>query len=104
MQLRRAQIVLATGRTVGRPLCLLLLAEVLEHAGQVDEGLRVMAEALVAIEASGRYELLAEAYRLQGVLLLQQAVPAPPGRSLFPPGPDRCPSPAGPSPGSCALL
>jgi predicted ATPase len=33
-----------------------------------------MAEALVAIEASGRYELLAEAYRLQGALLLRQAV------------------------------
>ena len=45
------------------------------HTGQVDEGLCVMAEALVAIEASGRYELLAEAYRLQGALLLRQAVP-----------------------------
>ena len=68
---------LSDGADDGWPLCLLLLAEVLEHAGQVDEGLRVMAEALVAIEASGRYELLAEAYRLQGVLLLQQAGPAP---------------------------
>ena len=47
----------------------------MEHTGQVDEGLRVMAEALVAIEASERYELLAEAYRLQGALLLRQAVP-----------------------------
>ena len=73
----RAGNCLSDGADVGWPLCLLLLAEVLEHAGQVDAGLRVMAEALVAIEASGRYELLAEAYRLQGVLLLQQAVPAP---------------------------
>jgi predicted ATPase len=30
---------------------------------------------LVAIEASRRYELLAEAYRLQGALLLRQTVP-----------------------------
>ena len=78
VQLRQGmEIVLATGQTMVRPLCLVLLAEVLEHTGQVDAGLRVMAEALVAIEASGRYELLAEAYRLQGVLLLQQAGPAP---------------------------
>ena len=75
VQLRQGMAdVLATGQTLGRPLCLVLLAEAMEHTGQVDEGLRVMAEALVAIEASGRYELLAEAYRLQGALLLRQAV------------------------------
>jgi predicted ATPase len=66
---------LATGQTLVRPLCLGLLAEAMESTGQVDEGLRVIAEALVAIEASGRDELLAEAYRLQGVLRLRQAVP-----------------------------
>jgi predicted ATPase len=65
---------LATGQTLLQPLCLVLLAEAMEHTGQVDEGLRVMAEALVAIEVSGRYELLAEAYRLQGALLLRRAV------------------------------
>ena len=43
----------------------------MQHTGQGDEGLRVIAEALVAIEASGRYELLAEAYRLQGSLMLR---------------------------------
>jgi predicted ATPase len=76
VQLRQGmEVVLATGQTLARPLCLLLLAEVMEHIGQVDEGLRVMAEVLVAIEASGRYDLLAEAYRLQGALLLRQAVP-----------------------------
>jgi DNA-binding winged helix-turn-helix (wHTH) protein/predicted ATPase len=75
VQLRQGMAgVLATGQTVVRPLCLLLLAEAMEHTGQVDEGLGVMAEALVAIEASGRYELLAEAYRLHGALLLHQAV------------------------------
>jgi predicted ATPase len=75
VQLRQGMAgALATGQTLVRPLCLVLLAEAMEHTGQVDEGLRVMAEALVAIEASGRYELLAEAYRLQGALLLRQAV------------------------------
>jgi DNA-binding winged helix-turn-helix (wHTH) protein/predicted ATPase len=73
-QLRQGMAgVVATGQTLARPLCLLLLAEALAHTGQVDEGLRVMAEALVAIEASGRYELLAEAYQLHGALLLRQA-------------------------------
>jgi predicted ATPase len=47
----------------------------MERAGQVAEGLRLLAETLAALEASGRGDLLAEAYRLQGVLLLQQAVP-----------------------------
>ena len=39
------------------------------------EGLRLLAEALAAFEASGRGDLLAEAYRLQGELLLRQAIP-----------------------------
>jgi predicted ATPase len=75
VQLRQGMAgALATGQTLTQPFCLILLAEAMEHAGRVDEGLRVMAEVLVAIEASGRYELLAEAYRLQGALLLRQAV------------------------------
>jgi predicted ATPase len=78
MQLRQGMAgALATGQTLARPLCLVLLAEAMESTGQVDEGLRVLAEALVAIEASGRYELLAEAYRLQGALLRRQTVPEP---------------------------
>ena len=39
------------------------------------EGLRLLAEALTALEASGQGDLLAEAYRLQGELLLRQARP-----------------------------
>ena len=66
---------MATGQTLSRPLCLVLLAEAAGHAGQVEEGLRLLAEALAAFEASGRGDLLAEAYRLQGELLLHQAVP-----------------------------
>jgi predicted ATPase len=67
--------VLAIGVTVLRPVCLVLLAEAAAHTGQVAEGLRLLAEALAAFEAGGQGDLLAEAYRLQGVLLLQQAVP-----------------------------
>src|SRR5262249_1708003 len=53
------------------PLCLVLLAEAAGHAGQVAEGLRLLVEALAAFEESGRGDLLTEAYRLQGELLLQ---------------------------------
>jgi predicted ATPase/class 3 adenylate cyclase len=67
--------VVAVGTTVSRPFCLVLLAETAGQAGQVAEGLRLLAEALVALEASGRGDLLAEAYRLQGEFLLRQAPP-----------------------------
>jgi predicted ATPase len=66
--------VLATGQTLAQPFCLLLLAEVAVQVGQIEEGLRLVSEALAAFEKSGRGDLLAEAYRLHGVLLLHQAV------------------------------
>jgi predicted ATPase len=56
--------VLATGQELNRPLWLVLLAEAAGHVGQVEEGLRLLTEALAAFEASGRGDLLAEAYRL----------------------------------------
>jgi predicted ATPase len=68
---------LATGQTLARPFCLVPLAEALGHTGQVAEGLRLLAEVLADLEASGQGYQLAEAYRLQGALLLQQAVPEP---------------------------
>jgi len=75
-QLRQALAAfVATGQGLARPLCLVLLAEAVGHAGQVAEGLRLLAEALTAFEISGRGDLLAEAYRLQGELLLRQATP-----------------------------
>ena len=67
--------VLATGQTLSQPLCLVLLAEAAGHARQVPVGLGVVTEALAMFEASGRGDMLVEAYRLQGALLLQQAVP-----------------------------
>jgi predicted ATPase len=66
--------VLATGQTLAWPFCLVLLAEVCVQVGQIEEGLGLVAEALTAFEHSGRGDLLAEAYRLQGVLRLRQAV------------------------------
>jgi len=63
----------AIGHGLARPLCLVLLAEIEGHAGQVTEGLRLLAQALPAFATSGRGDLLAEAYRLQGELLLRQA-------------------------------
>jgi predicted ATPase len=68
-------VVLATGTTLVQPLCLVPLAEVAGHVGQVVEGLHLLDEALVVLEASGQGDLLAEAYQLQGTLLLRQATP-----------------------------
>ena len=67
--------VLATGETVSQPLHLVLLVEAVGRTGQVEEGLRLLAEAMAAFEASGRGDLLAETYRLQGELLLRQTAP-----------------------------
>jgi predicted ATPase len=41
----------------------------------VEEAWRLLTDALTALEVSARGALLAETYRLQGELLLQQAVP-----------------------------
>jgi transcriptional regulator with AAA-type ATPase domain/predicted ATPase len=67
--------VLATGQTLAHPLCLVLLAEATGHAGHVAEGLHLLTKALTVFEAGGRGDLLTEAYRLQGELLLRQATP-----------------------------
>ena len=62
-------------RALSRPLCLILLAEAAGYVSQVAEGLRLLAEALAVMEKSGRGEMLTEAYRLQGELLLRQIIP-----------------------------
>jgi predicted ATPase len=67
--------ILATGQRVARPRYLVLLAEAMGHAGQIEEGLRLLSEALSALEESKKGELLAEAHRIKGELLLRQAVP-----------------------------
>jgi predicted ATPase/class 3 adenylate cyclase len=68
---------LATGQMLSQSLCLVLTVEAAGHAGQLAEGLRLLAETLTVLEASGRGDLLTEAYRLQGEFVLRQAVPNP---------------------------
>ena len=76
--------VVSTGNELSRPRCLLLLAEATGHVGHVEDGLRLLAEALAAIEASGQGDLMARAYRLQGELLLRQSIPdAPQAEACF---------------------
>ena len=65
----------ATGHELFRPLCLVLLAEAVGHVAQIEDGLRLLTEALTALEASGQGDLLAETYRFRGELLLRQTVP-----------------------------
>jgi predicted ATPase len=50
----------AAEHTLPRQIYLVLLAEVAGHAGQVEVGLRCVAEALTALEASGRSDMLAD--------------------------------------------
>ena len=65
----------AIGQERERPLGLVLLAEAAGQAGQIAEGLCLLAEALMVLETNGQGDLLAEVYRLQGALLLCQSVP-----------------------------
>jgi len=77
-QLHQGLAAVPTEQRLSRSRYLVLLAEAAGHTGQVAAGLRLLAEALAAFEASGRGDLLAEAYRLQGTLLLRQAAPDTP--------------------------
>jgi class 3 adenylate cyclase/predicted ATPase len=65
----------ATRAALWRPFGLVALAEAAGHVGQVAEGLRLLAEALESLEANAQGDMLAEAHRLQGALLLHQATP-----------------------------
>ena len=49
-----------------------MLAEAYEKVGQVEEGLTLLAEALVTIDRTGERYYEAELYRLKGELLLAQ--------------------------------
>jgi predicted ATPase len=54
---------------------LVLLAEAYGRAGQAEEGLRLLAEALEHQDTTGEVNLAAEVYWLKGELLLRQAIP-----------------------------
>ena len=62
---------LATGAEVSMPFQLLLLADVCTQAGQTEEGLRLIDEALRRIDSSGERIWEAMLYRLKGELLLK---------------------------------
>jgi class 3 adenylate cyclase/predicted ATPase len=66
---------LATGSTLHQPYCLGLLAEASGAGGHPDEGLTALAEALAVMDTTEARFYAAELSRLQGVLLLQQAIP-----------------------------
>src|SRR5262249_43384803 len=66
---------LPTGSTLYRPYFLGLLAEAYGADGHPDEGLHALAEALAVMDDTGLRYYGAELYRLQGAVLLLQAVP-----------------------------
>jgi class 3 adenylate cyclase/predicted ATPase len=61
----------ATGEELAQPYFLALLAEACQHAGQTEEGLTVLAEALALVDRTAEHWWEAELYRLKGELLLQ---------------------------------
>jgi class 3 adenylate cyclase/predicted ATPase len=63
----------ATGAGVAWPWWLALLAEAYGKAGQLDEGLRALEEALAAVQHNEEHHYEAEVYRLKGELLLQES-------------------------------
>ena len=63
----------ATGTELFRPHFLALLGEALGKAGQTEEGLRVLEEALEMAHRNREGNYLAELYRIKGELLLMQA-------------------------------
>jgi len=73
---------IATIQTTGQRLSLSAhlarLAEACGNSGQVEAGLRLLAEALVHVDHTGERYYEAEVYRLKGELLLRQAVPDSP--------------------------
>jgi tetratricopeptide (TPR) repeat protein len=68
----------ATGAAIGQPQWLALLAEAYRTAGQAEEGLRVVAEALQEGRRTREQWYTAELYRLKGELLLMCPIPDKP--------------------------
>ena len=62
----------ATGAELFRPYFLALLAEACKDAGQAEEGLTVLAEALATMDETGECWWEAELHRLKGELTLQK--------------------------------
>ena len=71
----------ATGADLGRSSYLALLAEAYGHAGQADEGLAALTQALTAVNDHRICFNEAELYRLKGALLLKRAEADPAGEA-----------------------
>ena len=85
----------ATGAQI-RPSALMWLAGAYGHMGQPEEGLRVLAEAEAAAQASGERFMAAEVSRLTGRVVAGAVCSASSGRgNLFSAGPRRGPPAAG---------
>ena len=67
----------ASGRELGLPHCLALLAEGYGQVGQPEEGLTALAEALALVNKNGDRWYEAELYRLRGELTLQKEFNVP---------------------------
>jgi TOMM system kinase/cyclase fusion protein len=66
----------AMGAELGLTWFLVMLAEACKTRGQIEDGLRVLAEALDMVEKRGEGAYGAELYRLKGVLTLESKVPS----------------------------
>jgi predicted ATPase len=91
---------MATLRTIGVGVLLprdhTMLAEAYGESGQVEEGLRLLAEALATAHQQGAHLWEPELYRVKGGLLLRQRIPdAPEAETCFSPGPRHRPPPGG---------
>ena len=73
----------ATGCDYRRSYYLSLLAQVCGRAGQIDEGLDLLQEALTSAEAIGEHWKDAELYRLRGELLAASGAPTGEVRRIF---------------------
>ena len=67
--------IIAIGQEVSRPIYMVLLAEAAGQADEIEDGLRWLNEALTILTNGKQEDLLAEAYRLQGMLCLTQSNP-----------------------------
>jgi predicted ATPase len=63
----------ATGAELAGTRFITLLAEAYEKVGQVEEGLRVLAEAWAMVDKNGEHHYKAELHRLRGKLALKQS-------------------------------
>jgi predicted ATPase len=80
----------ATGADLGRSSYLVLLAEAYRKKGQVEAGLAVLAGATTAVQRNRICFNEAEIYRLQGELLLRQAMGGSDSPARLPPQAEAC--------------